>query len=97
MAEMMFMLVRTEPTDSQMGELVDYFPDTNLRFIPKEPATPEETTQMAQELGAAFVMLRVSPLPRHGLDNGVRFILPDADGKLVELVDVIVETKPFVP
>lgn len=97
MVDKVFMLVRTQPTDGQMEELAEYFPRANLSFVPKEPTTPEETTQMAVELGAAFVMLRVSPLPRHGLDNGIRFILPDVDGKIVELEDIIVKTKPFVP
>lgn len=89
--------LRTVLHEEAREQLRASYPDDILEFRLIEPMTPMEATQMAKEAEAAVVYLNMEPMPMDGLRNGVRFVFLDANGKLVELEDVKVITKPFVP
>ena len=90
-------LRRELPSDEEKQQIEDKYPG-GVEFVPFEPNTPQETCDLIEELELDGVLLRHQTLVSQGLEEGnVPFILPDEDGRVVQLLGVHLETVEFTP
>lgn len=89
-------VMRRELTDQELIALKQFFPEKPIQAHRTEPQSASEHLEDCQRLDARIAFLpHEQPIPIPAMEAGVKHLLLK-DGKLMELVRVVPEFRPFI-